>query len=185
MYVTWMQDADTAAAAPEIPQGASPQYNITVRNTGDVTLSNVAVSDPSLPTFNGAVGTLAAGASRTITVTGTWRAGQVTNTASVSGFYSGTTVTSSDVAIYRGVVPSIDVKKAVRDASGTWQVRVQLQARPQCPCTHEGELRCNVTSAVRCLQHAFACSLAADSWRPPSLNMQICILTPHKSTKPL
>ena len=44
----------------EIPQGAAANFTIQVTNTGDITLTNVIVTDPEATNCNGSLGTLAA-----------------------------------------------------------------------------------------------------------------------------
>ena len=57
--------ADKAQVAP----GEQVTYTITVRNTGDVTLADVAVRDPAVPACDTVIGSLAAGATATVTCT--------------------------------------------------------------------------------------------------------------------
>ncbi|HEY3274110.1 MAG TPA: hypothetical protein VGJ92_10120, partial [Methanocella sp.] len=101
---TW-QDADTATG-PYLFSGTNPQFRFEVTNTGEVPLTDVAITD----TVYGAVtiqNTLAAGASAQAVITGTWAAGQHTNTATATGSYTDATlgvvtVTDNDAANYYG-----------------------------------------------------------------------------------
>jgi hypothetical protein len=105
--------------------GTNPQYNITVTNTGNATLNPVTVTDPMFPSLAGSVGPLAPGESKTITVTGTWAPGIITNKATVVGTFGTATVTDEDPAVYNGtfpLVPDVDIEKYIKDASGVWQV---------------------------------------------------------------
>ncbi|WP_159589179.1 DUF7507 domain-containing protein [Chelativorans xinjiangense] len=72
--------------------GETIGYTFTVRNTGDVALTNVTVTDPKVSVTGGPLATLAAGATDSTTFTATYTltaddlaAGQVENTATVTG----------------------------------------------------------------------------------------------------
>ena len=104
-------DADTGMG-PTLLQGTNPVFKFVVKNTGDVALTNLVVSDDRLD-LNGSasgttitIGSLAVGASHTFCVTGTWQAGQHTNIATVTTTFTsgGTSVvlTDSDAANYFG-----------------------------------------------------------------------------------
>lgn len=112
--VTWL-DADTAATAPTVVAPSGALYRFIVTNTGQVTLTNVSVSDPTLGLTNVLIpgGTLAAGNSVTIT-SGTsgfaslsqpgrctsTTVGNLTNVATVTGTPpSGPNVTDSNPAV--------------------------------------------------------------------------------------
>ncbi|MFC5191431.1 gliding motility-associated C-terminal domain-containing protein, partial [Algoriphagus aquatilis] len=91
-------------------------YTLTVTNTGNVSLSNVTVVDP-LTGLNQTVGTLAPGASQSVTTTyaviqSDVDSGQITNVASVSGQGPDqTTVSAQDDAVVTAIQnPSIDVE---------------------------------------------------------------------------
>lgn len=123
---TW-QDADTATG-PSILSGNNPQFKFVVTNTGNVALSNVTLDDNKFD-LNGAaagtaitIGSLAAGAKYETTFTGTWQAGQHTNTATTTGtFADGGGNTSnpsdSDAANYFGINPSINIDKVTNNFS--------------------------------------------------------------------
>jgi len=119
--VTWYP-ADTPPG-PTVTQGTNPQFRFIVTNTGNVTLSNVVVTD----NVYGPIGTLpslAPGASSTWIITQPWLPGQQVNTATATGDYQGQTVTASNPAYWVGVeepVPAIDVLKDVSSDNGvTW-----------------------------------------------------------------
>src|SRR5262245_7559719 len=78
---------------PELLEGGTPLFRFTVKNTGNVDLSNVMLDD-SMFDLNGAeagrahiVGNLAAGESHVFEYTGAWQAGQHTNVATASGCF--------------------------------------------------------------------------------------------------
>jgi uncharacterized repeat protein (TIGR01451 family) len=81
-----------------VASGATATFNITVTNTGDVTLTNVTVVDLIAPDCNRSIGTMAPGA----TVTYSCKLANVTsslmNVAVATGTGGGTTVTASDNA---------------------------------------------------------------------------------------
>ena len=104
-----------------------------VTNTGNVTLSNIALSDlPVIATFYSTQAlttactipaTLAAGASFTCYGSLAWAAGQQTDTATASGTFGGTTYTDTDPANYFGTAPAMTIVKTAvitpTDADGT------------------------------------------------------------------
>ena len=115
---TW-EDADSPAGPTLVnTSGINPQFKFIVTNTGNVGLSNVILDDPKLD-LNGAeagtaiaIGTMAAGQAYTTYRTGTWQAGQWTNTAFASGSYSDTAghskeVKAQDDANYFGALPGL------------------------------------------------------------------------------
>ena len=65
--------------------GGSVTFSITVTNTGDTALSNVAVTDPTTPSCARSIGTLAAGASVTYTCTSAALTESFTNVATATG----------------------------------------------------------------------------------------------------
>ncbi len=81
--------AKSATALPVTAVGQVLTYTITAQNTGDITLSNVTITDPLIPTMSCSAATLAVGATAscigTYTVTqADFDAGQVVNTASAA-----------------------------------------------------------------------------------------------------
>ena len=119
--VTWYP-ADTAPG-PNVIQGTNPQFRFTVTNTGNVTLSNVVVTDDVYGPI-GTLATLAPGASFTWIITEPWLTGQQVNTATATGDYQGQTVTATNPAYWVGVEapqPAINVQKDVSPDNGvTW-----------------------------------------------------------------
>ena len=105
----------TADPTSGVVENGTITYTITVKNTGDVDLTGVTVTDPMMPdSVSGVIGNLAAGHTSTaITYTHTVTAaevaaGQVTNTATVEG--SGPngakpTATSGEIVVKTGTVP--------------------------------------------------------------------------------
>jgi uncharacterized repeat protein (TIGR01451 family) len=81
-----------------VTSGGTATFTITVTNTGDVTLTNVTVSDPLSPNCNKTIGTLAPGASSSYTCTRANVTSNFTNVAVASGTAGGTTVTAQDTA---------------------------------------------------------------------------------------
>jgi uncharacterized repeat protein (TIGR01451 family) len=127
---TW-QDADTATG-PYLFSGTNPQFRFEVTNTGEVPLTDVAITD----TVYGAVtiqDTLAAGASAQAVITGTWAVGQHTNTATATGSYTdatlgAVTVTDSDATNYYGASLAIDLETYVSVDNGTTWYDADVQA---------------------------------------------------------
>ena len=75
------------------------RFTITVTNTGDVTLTDVTVTDPSSPDCNRSLGTLTAGQSKSYTCTRTNVTANFQNVANVTGTPpTGPAVTASDQA---------------------------------------------------------------------------------------
>jgi uncharacterized repeat protein (TIGR01451 family) len=81
-----------------ITSGGTATFTITVTNTGDVALTNVAVTDAASPNCNRTIGTLAPGASTSYTCTRSNVTASFTNVAVVTGHAGGTTVTAQDTA---------------------------------------------------------------------------------------
>lgn len=112
---TWI-DADTATG-PFLNSGTSPQFKFVVTNAGNVTLTNITLTDSDFDLIGAAAGTsltiasLAPGASTQTIITVSWAAGQHENTATVTAAFAGTTYTDSDKAHYYGQSgqPSIGV----------------------------------------------------------------------------
>ncbi len=68
-----------------IGQGGTADFTITVSNTGDVTLTNVTVTDPLSPSCNRSLGTLAVGKSKHFTCTKTNVSADFENIATATG----------------------------------------------------------------------------------------------------
>ncbi len=117
--VTWF-DADNPTG-PNVVQGTNPQFRFTVTNTGNVTLTNVQVTDDVLGLI-ATIPSLDSGASQQFVVVGTWALGQQVNTATATGTFDGITVSDTDPAYWVGVevaTPAIDVEKEVSPDNGT------------------------------------------------------------------
>ena len=111
-------DANTPPG-PSIPSSISPIFRYIVRNTGNVTLTNVTLTDSVLGSITIPVTTLTPGQSFTVDRVGTWAVGQQVNVGTTTGQYQGTTVTDTDPAYYVGIaVPAIDVIKEVSADGG-------------------------------------------------------------------
>ena len=119
------QDADTATGPILMDTGSDVEFKFVVTNTGNVTLSNVSLSDNLISTFSasrvvascGDVSSLDPGESFTCFGNLPWAAGQHVDEATASGSYDGKSVDDSDKAHYFGAAPAIDVEKAVWDGS--------------------------------------------------------------------
>lgn len=70
---------------PVAPIGSDVEFTVVVTNTGEVTLTGVALSDPTLPGCTQVVGTLAPGATQEITCTAPMPEGGIENVVSASG----------------------------------------------------------------------------------------------------
>ena len=101
---TWY-DADEAPG-PNIPVGSPVYWHYIVQNTGNVTMTNVTVTDNRGVSVSCPKTSLDLGESMTCTATGTAVAGQYENVGSVRGEYNGTTYDGgSDRSHYFGVEP--------------------------------------------------------------------------------
>ena len=99
---------NNVAPGPTIPVGASVTWTYLVTNTGNVTLTNVAVTDNKIGAIACPATTLAAGDSMTCTAMGTAVAGQYTNIGSVTGKPPvGANVMASDPDNYFGQAPPL------------------------------------------------------------------------------
>jgi uncharacterized repeat protein (TIGR01451 family) len=106
------EDADTPTG-PSIPVGDPVTWTYVVTNTGNVALSNVAVSDDVLGAITCPQDTLAVDESITCTATGTATAGQYANTGTVTSTApDGSTPGDTDPSHYFGEDPAIDLEKA-------------------------------------------------------------------------
>lgn len=97
-------DADEAPG-PSLLPGNGVQFKFVMTNTGNVDLTNVDLTDNVYGDI-ALDGALAVGSSVEYIITGSWNAGQHTNTATASGDYEGTTTTDSDMANYFGDTPT-------------------------------------------------------------------------------
>ena len=99
-------------AAQAVLAGGTANFNITVTNTGDADLTNVAVTDPLAPLCDNIIGNLTAGASTSYSCTLSPVTGAFTNTANVSGLDPfGSPVTSTDTADVTVLSPGIQIVK--------------------------------------------------------------------------
>ena len=98
--------------------GVTATFSITVTNTGNVTLTNVSVSDSATPSCNNSWSLLAAAESVNYTCTTVALFASFTNTAVVSGTYETTQVTDEDSAtVTVDFLPKIEVTKTASTAS--------------------------------------------------------------------
>ncbi len=118
--LTWL-DANLPTG-PNLASGTDPRFRFTVRNTGDVTLTGISLTDSDFATTSCTIpgsltandGTNGSGTDEfTCTINGTWTIGQHSNTATATGTYNSTTYTDTDLAHYYGVAPGIVVVKEV------------------------------------------------------------------------
>jgi uncharacterized repeat protein (TIGR01451 family) len=110
--LTWL-DADMTPG-PNLLFGINPQFLFTVRNTGNVTLTGITLTDSDFATTSCTIpgsrtaddGTNGSGTDEfTCTITGVWAAGQHTNTATATGIYNSSTYPDTDDANYFGIDP--------------------------------------------------------------------------------
>jgi uncharacterized repeat protein (TIGR01451 family) len=114
------QDADTAPG-PEILVDGTVTWEYVVTNDGNVTLTNVTVTDDqgvSIDCGDGSnvIASLAPNASVTCTATGMAAAGQYENEGSASTTFNDEPVTDSDLSHYFGAEPSFTVAKSCYDS---------------------------------------------------------------------
>ncbi len=106
------EDAD-AAPGPYIPEGDPVTWTYVVTNTGNVTLTDVAVTDDQGVVVSCPQTTLAVGESMTCTASGIAVAGQYANIGTVSGTPPvGAAVSDEDPSHYFGSAPAIEIEKA-------------------------------------------------------------------------
>jgi uncharacterized repeat protein (TIGR01451 family) len=106
------EDADNPPG-PTIDAGDPVTWTYVVTNTGNVTLTNVAVADDIVGAITCPETTLAPDASMTCTATGVATPGQYANLATVRGeTETGTEVTDEDPSHYNGTQVAIDIEKA-------------------------------------------------------------------------
>ena len=107
------QDAD-AAPGPTILAGQSVGWTYEVENTGNVTLTGIAVSDDEGVSVSCPESELDPGESMTCTGSGTTGVGQYDNVGTATGTPPGglDDVSDTDPSHYFGAAPSIDIEKA-------------------------------------------------------------------------
>ena len=111
-----------------VARGATATFHITVTNTGNVTLTNVSVSDPNSANCNRDLGTLAAGASTTYTCTRSNVRKKFVNTAEAVGTApSGTTVrASARAAVTVAAIQIVKGPNAQRPVNGVARFRITV-----------------------------------------------------------
>ncbi|WP_407356965.1 beta strand repeat-containing protein [Methanolobus sp. WCC5] len=112
-------DADSAPG-PTLAYGAEVTWEYVVRNTGNVHLTNITVTDDQLGTISNIVDkgngddTLMPGEVWIYQSTGTAECGQYANVGDVVGHFGSIPVTDSDPSHYRvNCVPDIDIEKYI------------------------------------------------------------------------
>ncbi len=97
----------------QITSGSDANFTIIVTNTGDVALTNVAVTDPLAPNCNRNFASLAPGASQTYDCSLAGVTGDLTNTADVvAATPLGESVSDSDTASVDVIGPAIQLNKS-------------------------------------------------------------------------
>jgi uncharacterized repeat protein (TIGR01451 family) len=106
-------DADSATG-PFIPVGDPVTWSYVFTNTGNVTLTNVTLTDDQLTAQNPLTTglTLLSGQSATVVVTGVATSGQYANLGTVTGVPPvGSTITTTNPSHYYGSAPGLDLRK--------------------------------------------------------------------------
>jgi uncharacterized repeat protein (TIGR01451 family) len=104
-----------------IPTGGAAVFTITVRNTGNVTLQDVVVSDVLAPACNRSVGSLAVGASTSYTCTLVVSSDLVNTAAVIGRAPDGSTVSDSDTAAVDVLRIDIEIEKQISNDGVTWR----------------------------------------------------------------
>jgi len=121
------QDANTPPG-PQVEVGSNVSWTYVVTNTGDVTLTGVAVTDDQGVTVACPKTSLAAGESMTCSASGTAVAGQYSNVGTVTGTAPcGSLVTDDDPSHYLGVQGSITLKKSTNGQDADTPPGPQIQ----------------------------------------------------------
>ena len=123
--ITIDKTAIDGSDSQQIVAGGTATFEITVTNTGPVTLNNVVVSDPLSPDCNTTIGTLGAGEDRMYTCTIDNVTSDFTNVASASGEPDGggpvvTDMDPTEVEIFTN--GAITIAKTAADGSDSQQV---------------------------------------------------------------
>ncbi len=108
------EDADVPPG-PSIPIGSTVTWKYMVKNNGNVTLTDVTLSDDKLGHLVLPSSSIAPGVMWTITKTGTAAAGQYRNTAKVTAKYNTEVLSDEDPSHYFGIEaakPAIDIEKS-------------------------------------------------------------------------
>lgn len=129
-------DADNPPG-PNIPQGTNPVFRYIVTNTGNVTLTNITLTDDKLGVITVPQTTLDPGDSFIVDETGVWMLGANNNIATVTGNDGNTIVSDTDPANYVGTIeaPSIDVEKLVSPDNGITFFDADVAPGPDIPST--------------------------------------------------
>jgi len=113
--VQQINPAIAIAKTPDLQQvlsGGTVTFTIAVTNTGDITLTNVTVSDPLAPACSQTIGVLGVGQSTSYTCVVTNVTSPFTNEATATGTPPvGPAVTARDTAVVQVIGPSILVTK--------------------------------------------------------------------------
>jgi hypothetical protein len=120
--VTWYP-ADTSPG-PNVVYPTNPQFRFTVTNTGNVTLTNVIVTD-NVYGLIGTIPQLDPWLSYEWIIERPWLDGQQMNTVEATGYYQDQTVTAFNSAYWVGALvpaaPAINIRKEVSPDNGfTW-----------------------------------------------------------------
>lgn len=107
-----VKEAAAGGDSQDVEQGQVASFSITVTNTGDVDLTNVAVSDPLAPACDNAIGTLAVGADTTYTCDSPAVTGDFTNTATVTSDEGATDSDTSAVNVQAPLVGICEIQGA-------------------------------------------------------------------------
>ncbi len=121
--LTWI--SAPTSPGPNISSNILPQFKYAVKNTGNVPLSFVSLSDSVIGPIS-VGGNLAVGDSFEIVVIQPWSQGQYENEGTVSGAYGTEVVYSSDFSHYLGISveePAIQIAKYISPDNGeTWLI---------------------------------------------------------------
>ena len=119
--LTWI--AAKTAPGPSIPSTVAPRFRFTVKNTGNVTLTSLSVSDSAYGLI-GSVSSLPAGESYTWEKQYPWLSGEHENVVTATASFDTYKVSAADLAHYLGVsyeAPAVEIAKYVSPDGGlTW-----------------------------------------------------------------
>jgi hypothetical protein len=147
---SWL-DAETAPGPPAVV-GSMVRFRFVVTNNGNVTLSNITLTDNKFSLIGATIpASLAPGGSFEHTLTGiSALAGQHSNTATATGTYGQQVVSDTDKGHYFGsvtVTPSISIKKHVSvDNGATWYDAETIAAGPDAVAGAKVKFRFKVTN---------------------------------------
>lgn len=111
-------DADIAPG-PDVSQTTNPVFRFIVTNTGNVTLTNIVLTDSVIGSIATPVTTLLPSQSFTVDKTGVWTIGEQVNTATATGRYENVTVIDTDPAHYVGIIVPTNFKQLSIDENLT------------------------------------------------------------------